>query len=48
MTMAVQSELQRLVPVSAEEAIEAQASDYAKQNPFLPDSFRTSDAPGLG
>ena len=37
MTMAVQSELQRLVPVSAEEAIEAQASDYAKQNPFLPD-----------
>ena len=37
MTMAVQSELQRLEPISADEAIEAQASQYAQQNPFLPE-----------
>ena len=36
MTMAVQSELQRMEPVSADEAIEVQASEMAKQNPFLP------------
>ena len=34
MTIAAQSEFQRLEPFSAEEAIEAQASEYATQNPF--------------
>ena len=36
MTMAVQSELQRMEPVSADEAIEVQASEMAKKNQFLP------------